>query len=308
MISRLVFAILLFSFASQAKGPVRVTMIPFPISYNLSEPAFLEKTENFVRSAAAEGTDLVVFPELLSFDLIQLSGPATSQQAERIAREFSPRYVSALKEWSQRYNVAVFGGSTPWLLSLEPLQIVNRAFLVFPDGQLIEQDKNFLTPDERLDYSWTPSFVLPRVHETPLGRIAILICYDAEFPAISHSLAAQSPEVLIVPSMTSPAGYDRVRVTAQARAVEHHAYVLVAGTVDAPGSPLNQFTGNAAIFEPYDFGYRGIQAQGVLDSPTPLRAELDLTKLRTTKLSSGFYPGRDQSQRTRVMGRQASSL
>jgi predicted amidohydrolase len=308
MISRFVFAILFFSFAALAKSPVRVTMLPYPISYNLSESAFLEKTESFVRVAAAEGTDLVVFPELLSFDLIQLRGPSTRAQAERIAREFSPHYVDALKEWSRRYNVAIFGGTTPWLLTAEPAQVVNRAFLVFADGQVFEQDKNFLTPDEKSEYSWTPSFALPRVFETPLGRIVVLICYDAEFPAISQSLAAQSPELIIVPSMTSPDGFDRVRVTAQARAVEHHAYVLVAGTVDAPNSPLKHFTGNAAVFEPYDFGYRGIKAQGVLDAPTPLRVELDLIKLRATKLSSGFYPGRDQSQRARVMGRRNSSL
>lgn len=307
MIPRFALGILFFSVAVQAKGPVRVSMVPYPVSYNLSDSEFLEKTETFIRSTASEGTDLVVFPELLSFDTIRIGGASTAAQAERIARDLSPRYLEALKVWAQRYNVAILGGSTPWVLSSEPLQIVNRSFLVFADGQMIEQDKNFLTPEER-DYSWTPSTELPRVHETPLGRIAILICYDTEFPLISQALAAQSPEILIVPSMTSPAGYDRVRVTAQARAVEHHAYVIVAGIVDADGSSLDQFSGNVAIYEPFDHGYRGVRAQGVLDAPTPVRADLDLAKLRATKVSSGFYPGRDQGSRVRSLGRAATAL
>jgi predicted amidohydrolase len=280
---------------SEATPTLRTTVVTYPIEYNLRLPEFLSKVENYVKDSAAEGAQLVVLPELLSFDTVRLTGESMAAQGRQIARDISPAYLEALQRWSREYDIAIFGGSTPWVLEGSASTIVNRAFLVFQDGQLISQDKNYLTPDEAQDYGWHGVQDSVAVHDTPLGRIVILVCYDVEFPLISQKIAASQPEILIVPSMTSPQGFGRVRVTSQARAVEHHAYVIVSGVVDALNSSRDHYTGNSAIFEPYDIGYTGTLAEGSFDKEGRISATLDLQKLRRSKRSSGFYPGRDQS-------------
>ena len=51
-----------------------------------------------------------------------------------------------------------------------------------------------------------------RVLQTDLGPIAILICYDVEFPELCHLAAAQGALLFFVPSNTADRqGYLRVR-------------------------------------------------------------------------------------------------
>ena len=55
--------------------------------------------------------------------------------------------------------------------------------------------------------------------ETALGKLAVLICYDSEFPLLARAAVDAGAEVLLVPSCTdSLHGYWRVRLGAQARA------------------------------------------------------------------------------------------
>ena len=64
------------------------------------------------------------------------------------------------------------------------------------------------------------------------GNIAILICYDVEFPEVARVMAEAGAEILFVPSCTDGReGFCRVRYCAQARAIENQVYVAMTGTV-----------------------------------------------------------------------------
>ena len=87
-----------------------------------------------------------------------------------------------------------------------------------------------------------------KAFDTPLGKLGILICYDNEFPMLAHmALPNKGVELILAPSCTDTlAGAYRVRIGAQARALENQIAVLASPTVGtAPWSPA-QWTKTAA--------------------------------------------------------------
>jgi predicted amidohydrolase len=106
-----------------------------------------------------------------------------------------------------------------------------------------------------------------QVFDTALGRIGVLICYDAEFPLLGRALIEAGVEILLVPSCTEAlSGYWRVRIGAMARALEGQCVVVHSPTVGpAPWSPaVDMNTGAAAIYGPPDLGFpeTGVLAEG----------------------------------------------
>ena len=104
------------------------------------------------------------------------------------------------------------------------------------------------------------------------ARIGIAICYDVEFPLIARALVEAGAEVILAPSCTDTVhGYWRVRVGAQARALENQCVVVQAplvGAVDwSPAVDMNR--GAAGVFGPPDLGFPedGVIAQGEMDKP-----------------------------------------
>jgi predicted amidohydrolase len=99
--------------------------------------------------------------------------------------------------------------------------------------------------------------------------------------------------MILVPSMTeSHAGLSRVRATAQARAVEHHAFVVISSTV---GRPTDAWVhhGQAAVLAPSDGAFGEPLAQGPNHLPAIVYADLDLEHLRQSRVATGFWPARD---------------
>jgi predicted amidohydrolase len=156
---------------------------------------------------------------------------------------------------------------------------VNRATVYGPDGVIGHQDKQIMTRFEREEWDIAPAHGLT-VFDTPLGRIGVLICYDAEFPLLGRALAEAGAEIILVPSCTEGvAGYTRVKVGAMARALENQCIVVQSTTVGAaewcPAVDLN--TGAAAIYGPPDLGFpeTGILAQTDLNQPGWAVATID---------------------------------
>ena len=93
------------------------------------------------------------------------------------------------------------------------------------------------------------------VFVTPLGRLAVLICYDSEFPLLARAAVEAGAQVLLVPSCTETMrGYWRVRLGSQARALEGQCYAVHSPTVgEAAWSPaVDHNRGAAGIYGPPD--------------------------------------------------------
>ena len=144
----------------------------------------------------------------------------------------APRVAALHGVLAAQHSVYILGASAP---ARGPAgHPVNCATLYGPKGVIGHQDKQIMTRFEREEWNIAPGQDGLRVFDTPLGRIGILICYDAEFPLLGRALAEAGAEILLVPSCTEGlAGYTRVKVGAMARALENQCVVVHAPTVGA---------------------------------------------------------------------------
>ena len=153
--------------------------------------ANLKRSVAAILDAARTGADLVVLPELAN------SGCDFPSQdhALGLAEELTDPGGPTLRAWlSAAWEAGVFvvGG----LLEREGDTLYNSAAVVGP-GFFGRYRKTHFWNKEKFLYE--PGQYLP-VFETPLGRIGVLICYDAWFPEAARSLALRGADLLCIPA------------------------------------------------------------------------------------------------------------
>jgi predicted amidohydrolase len=136
------------------------------------------------------------------------------------------------------------------------------------------------------------------VYHTDYGRIALLVCYDVEFPEAARVLAEGGAQILFVPSCTDERqGFFRVRYCAQARAIENQIYVALAGIVgNLPEVPcMSTHYGQLAILTPsdYHFSRDGIAAEGIVNQEQMVISDVDLQLLEEQMVSGTVIPLND---------------
>lgn len=250
----------------------------------------------WVAEAAAERAQLLVFPEYGSMSLAHLDPATRGDLHGQIAA--MQRYRDAWRDLhaqlAQAHGVYILAGSFPW--QLDDGRYANRAFFCAPEGGIGHQDKCVMTRFER--EQWQISGEPPlKVFETALGRIAVNICYDAEFPLLARAQAEAGAEIILVPSCTDTlAGYHRVRIGAQARALENQAYVVQSPIVgEAAWSPaIDVNIGAAGIYGPPDRGFPddGVIAQGIINKPCWVYGEIDRSAVARVRESGAVRPFR----------------
>jgi len=262
---------------------MKLALAQFPVSEPKSWADFAAQIEQWTAEAAEAGAQLLVFPEYASMSLAALFDAETrihllaQVEAMQALRE---DYLALHRRLAERHCVYLVAGSFPWRLT--PDCVVNRAFVCAPNGAVAFQDKQIMTRFER--ESWniaaTPDSGL-KVFRTALGMLAINICYDSEFPLLARAQAEAGAELILVPSCTdTAAGYHRVRVGSQARALENQCYVGQSPLVGhAPWSPaVDVNVGRAGLFGPPDRGFpdSGVIVEGEWNVAQWLYADVEL--------------------------------
>lgn len=249
-------------------------------------PGWVALEAKWNRLFGSSGADLVVLPEYAAMEAALLAAPAQLSALEwrDLAAERAEAWRDQAALLARRLGCHVLAGSGP---CAGDAGIVNRAWLIGPDGAAGYQDKLIPTPYERDVLQMVPGAGL-RLFDTALGRIGVLICYDAEFPLLARALAEAGADLILVPSCTDlPQGQTRVRVSARARAVEQQCAVVQAPLVGAVAGCdiIDISTGRAGIFVPPDHGLPGdgIMAQGETDRPGVTLAELDPAAIRAAR-------------------------
>lgn len=268
---------------------VKAALAQFPILWPSSWSELANTLADWVARAAQQGAQLLVFPEYAGMALTALLAPPLQSDLRG--------QLAALAEWQERWrdlhcqlarqhHLTLLAGSLPWREA--DGRIVNRAWLCTPAGAEA-QDKIVMTRFEREDWGvQSPAAPLLRVFQTPVGRVAVAICYDSEFPLLARAQAEAGAELLLVPSCTDTrAGYWRVRTGCAARALENQCYVLQSPLVGAaPASPAVDINlGTAHVYTPPDRGFPddGLLASGEADQPQWVYATLDLDRLHRVR-------------------------
>jgi predicted amidohydrolase len=244
---------------------------------------------------------LAVFPEYGAMELASLD-PATMGDLSGSLASVSalvPRVDALHAALSARLGLHILAASLP--CALPDGRYVNRARLFAPNGKMGIQDKLIMTRFEREEWGVSGAVGPLRLFQTSLGKIGVTICYDSEFPLLARALVEAGMELLLVPSCTETAhGYWRVRLGAQARALEGQCYALHSPTVGAadwsPAVDMNR--GAAALYGPPDRGFPadGVVAIGEMDAAQWLFAEVDLAKVAELRAAGTVLNRRDWAE------------
>ena len=178
-----------------------------------------------VREAAAAGAALVVLPELSDSGYV-FTGPDEARGLATGAAG-SP----TLRQWQKLATVtgcAIVGGFCE--LGEDGL-LYNSAALVDASGTRAVYRKTHLWDREKLIF--TPGSAGPPVLDLPYGRVAVMICYDLEFPEWTRLAALDGADLIAAPvnwpTAPYPAGERPAEVIkAQADASVNGVYVVVA--------------------------------------------------------------------------------
>jgi predicted amidohydrolase len=214
---------------------------------------------------AAAGASILVLPEWNVEQTMMWGGTSLKPNDEpRFMAEIGAELLERVRHLPAKHDVALLAGT--WSAPAREGQgLVNRAFMLFPDGTLFTHDKLCLVPSERDPNDWAlATGTTVRVAIWRGLRIAVVICLDVELPAVGTILSGLDVDLLLVPSNTAKrSGYHRVFGCAKARAIELGTLVGVVGcvgTVPLP-EPRTNFSG-AAVYGPCEamFGDTGVFA------------------------------------------------
>ena len=269
----------------QVVSLVRICAVQYQMRLVKSFEEFATQCEYFLDTASDKRSDFVVFPELLTTQLLGFIQARSPSEAARKLAEQTPQYLDLFSRMAVKYNVNIVGGSQ---FSVEDGELHNAAYLFRRDGTIGKQYKLHVTPSERRWWGVQPGHKL-EVFETDRGKVAILVCYDVEFPELARMAVGKGAQILLVPFNTDDRdGYLRVRYCAQARCVENHVYVAISGCVgNLP------FVDNAdvhyaqsAILTPTDvsFARDGIAAECTPNIETLVIHDVDVELLRRRRV------------------------
>jgi len=197
--------------------------------------ANLAKIEANLREAAAQGIDIVAFPEEAlvgagectacrsgaehcdyHHDLAEtVPGPSTERIAE-LCHELDLYAAVGLAERDPR----------------DPEVLYNAAAFIGPDGIQGTYRKLHLgsLPWVSEGVTFTPGDALP-VFETRFGPVGVIICYDFWFnPELTRLMALKGARVILncCATFSGPGKREYMRNTTQVRAQENHCYVVSA--------------------------------------------------------------------------------
>ncbi|OYU34564.1 carbon-nitrogen hydrolase family protein [Novosphingobium sp. PASSN1] len=270
----------------------------YPIEQLADWAAYEAKLTRWVANAAESGAALAVFPEYGAMELASLEPATMGDLAGSLASVAGmAAQVDALHaQLAERHGLHILAASLPRLDADGRYR--NAARLFAPNGKVGTQDKLVMTRFEREQWFVSAGVDGIALFETVLGRIAVLICYDSEFPLLARAAVDAGAELLLVPSCTdSVHGYWRVRLGAQARALESQCYAVQSPTVGvAEWSPaVDENRGAAGIYGPPDRGMPedGVIAIGTEGESAWVYAEVDLARVAQLRADGGVLNARD---------------
>jgi predicted amidohydrolase len=240
----------------------------------------IQQVEFFVDALSDYQCDLALFPEFFNAPLMGIESHANSIDSIKALTEYSVEIIEAISRLAVSYNINIIAGSIP---VLENNELFNVSYLCRRDGTTETQYKLHPTPCEKRAWIMQGGDHLS-VFDTDFGKIGILICYDIEFPELARLQADQGLQMLFVPFWTDTKNaYLRVRICAQARAIENECYVAIAGSVGnlpkVDGADIQY--AQSAVFSPSDFSFPhdAIMAETTPNTEMTLIVDLDLEKL-----------------------------
>jgi predicted amidohydrolase/GNAT superfamily N-acetyltransferase len=264
------------------KSDVRVGIVQWQMRLFPNFDALIRQVEYFVDAVSDYQSDFILFPEFFEAPLMADYNHLGEARAIRELAGYTNALREKFTEFAVSYNVNIITGSMPKVE--EDGHLYNVSYLCRRDGTWEKFQKIHITPSERDAWGMKGGHEL-KVFDTDCGKVGILICYDVEFPELARVYADQGMQILFVPFLTDTQnGYNRVRLCAQARAIENECYVVIAGAVGNLPRVNNMDINYAqsAIFTPSDFAFptNAIRSEATPNTEMTVIADVNLELLK----------------------------
>lgn len=239
----------------------------------------LEVAERLVRSAAADGAELVVLPE--KWPLLA-SGEELAAGSETIDGEI----VTAARSWAKDLGINLQAGSFTEAPDPESddVRASNTALMISHDGEVTAEYRKIHMFDVDvggIEYRESrferagDEVTISRAGEADVG---LTICYDLRFPELFRSLLDRGADTYTVPSaFTSVTGRDHWEPLLRSRAIENQSFVLAANQVGTTDPEFDSW-GHSMIIDPW-----GTILAGIEDGEGFAAADLDYGFLSETR-------------------------
>jgi len=211
---------------------------------------FLDHLERIVSVAHSAGAQLCVLPECIDLECLGESPDLPIARMAEVVSTTANDRRERMRELSQTFGMTIVGGS---MIVQDGNEFRNRAY-VFESGVESFQDKIVMTQFELEEWGLSAGAGLARFGEPRLG---VTVCYDCEFPGSGRLLAERGVLVQAVPAFTETRyGFQRVRWSCHARAIENQVFVVHASLVGSLGrEPVPTTYGSSAIITPSVEGF-----------------------------------------------------
>jgi predicted amidohydrolase len=277
---------------------VKIATAQYDISFLEDWQAYQQKIERWVAQAAGQDAKILVFPEYFSMELASLFGQEVySSLSKQLAamQSLHDNFTKLFKNLAEKHQCIIQSGTFP--VRTDTGIYRNRAYLFMPDGHFDYQDKLMMTRFENEQWLIKGGNEL-KCFETEYGKIAINICYDSEFPLLARKQVEAGCVLILVPSCTDTlAGYHRVKIGCQARALENQCYVVQSSLVGnaAWSEAVDVNVGVAAIYTPVDRGFPddGILSAGTFNAVQWVIAEISPKDCETVRKQGQVFNYRD---------------
>ncbi|MER6836195.1 carbon-nitrogen hydrolase family protein [Streptomyces cellulosae] len=245
----------------------------------------------------AEGADLVLLPELFTVELFTTEPTWRTDDIADLTRidAYTDDYRALFIEEARRRGQHIAAGSH---LMKRGDRHLNVAGLFTPEGTVHEHAKTHIFPGEAA-WSTSEGDELKAI-DLPFAKVGFAVCYEAEIPEVSSSLAEQGAEIILCPSYTfTEHGFWRVRHCAASRAIENQVYFVHCSTGGSPGAPLPNGWTRSSILGPCDqpWAANGVIAEAGENTETLARGVVDLDALRRNREDGAATTFRDRRRR-----------
>lgn len=263
------------------KRIVRLGLVQWQMRNYKDIEELMQQAEYFVDTLSTYKSDFALFPEFFNAPLMAKFNHLSEAESIRKLAEYTAPIVQEFAKLAISYNINIITGSMPEMIDNV---LYNVGYICHRNGEIQRYEKIHVTPDENKVWGMVGGNKLVS-YDTYCGKIGVLICYDVEFPELGRLLAEDGIDILFVPFLTDTQnGYSRVRLCAQARAVENECYVAIAGSVGNLPKVHNmdiQYA-QSAVFTLCDFQFpnNGVNTEATPNTEMILISDVDLDLLR----------------------------
>jgi predicted amidohydrolase len=226
-----------------------IQMTPGP-----DKAANLDKAEELIAAAAADGAQLLVLQEAFSY-----RGPHTPEDMERVSEPVPGPTSHWLSEQARKHGIWLHGGSIFERNEADLAHAFNCSLVCNPQGELVGKYRKIhlfaLHHGQSLseaDYQCPGTAEQVVTVATPWGGLGLSICFDLRFPDLyQQQVRQQGARMLTVPSaFLFRTGADHWEILLRARAIETQCYVLAPNCLSEGGHGPQTY-GRSMIIDPW---------------------------------------------------------